>query len=293
MLNGWIVYNQVDADKNYLFIEGFIEQAAAMDIRLLFKRKEDFSIGYWDGTLQMFYEGNEVSHPDFVISRNLDETFRTQLELMGIRVFNSATIGRIANNKARTHQLLAGHGIPMTDTLFIRKEEWNPDILPFSYPLIVKDANGRSGTSVFKVDNDTELKESLKALQGEILIQRPALEGKDVRVFVVGKDIVCAILRQSDLDFRANISLGGSSSVYTLNESEQELVHKILNILDLDYAGIDFIFDHKGRFLLNEIEDVVGSRSLFANTSINIYEIYLNHILKTINLANNQYHRFN
>jgi gamma-F420-2:alpha-L-glutamate ligase len=288
MLKGWIVYNQVDVEKNHLFIEGFIKQAAAMNISLLFKRKEDFSIGYWDGALQMLYEGVKVSIPDFVISRNLDETFRTQLELMGIRVFNSATIGRIANNKARTHQLLAGHGIPMTDTLFIRKEEWKQETLPFKYPLIVKDANGRSGTGVYKVDNDKELKEALEALRGEILIQRTALEGKDVRVFVVGKEIVCAILRQSDVDFRANISLGGSSSVYTLNAFEQGLVHKILNILDIDYAGIDFIFDHNGGFLLNEIEDVVGSRSLFANTSINIYEIYLNHILKKINLGNIQ-----
>ena len=43
-------------------------------------------------------------------------------------------------------------------------------------------------------------------------------------------------------------------------------------------VGIDFIFDEHGHFLFNEIEDVVGSRTLSALSEINIVREYLKFI---------------
>ena len=47
-------------------------------------------------------------------------------------------------------------------------------------------------------------------------------------------------------------------------------------------VGIDFIFDEEGRFLFNEIEDVVGSRTLSALSEINIVWEYLNFIKNSV-----------
>ncbi|WP_374723182.1 ATP-grasp domain-containing protein [Peribacillus tepidiphilus] len=282
MIKGWIIYNKVDADHNQSFIHGFIEQASQMGIDLQFLLKENFTIGVWKGKLNILYKGKEPHFPHFAIVRNIDETFRIQLEQLGLRVFNSSTICRIANNKARTHQVLAAQNIPMIDTIFTHSYEFNPNCIPFEFPCIVKDAHGRSGKQVYKVHDQVQMEQVMKEMNGEVIIQRLATEGKDLRVFVVGKQIICAILRESNHDFRANISLGGSSRVYHLSEKEKELVHKIIACLEIDYAGIDFIFDENGNLLLNEIEDVVGSRSLFLNTDINIYEIVLHYILHTL-----------
>lgn len=45
--------------------------------------------------------------------------------------------------------------------------------------------------------------------------------GKDLRVFVVGKEIIGAVLRESTTDFRANFTLGGDARLYSLNDSEE------------------------------------------------------------------------
>ena len=47
-------------------------------------------------------------------------------------------------------------------------------------------------------------------------------------------------------------------------------------------VGIDFLVDEKGKFLFNEIEDVVGARMLYQLTSINLVEKYLQFILEQI-----------
>ena len=58
---------------------------------------------------------------------------------------------------------------------------------------------------------------------------------------------------------------------------------KINRIIDLvtplgaDYYGIDFVFDN-GKAVFNELEDAVGARMLYANTDIDIIEMYINYI---------------
>ena len=64
-----------------------------------------------------------------------------------------------------------------------------------------------------------------------------------MRVWLIGKRIVAAMLRKSRGDFRANFCLGGSASPYTLSEKEKSLVMKIAGLIDYDYIGIDFVFD--------------------------------------------------
>ena len=59
---------------------------------------------------------------------------------------------------------------------------------------------------------------------------------------------------------------------------KQALIQKIIDAFDFGMVGIDFIFDEEGQFLFNEIEDVVGSRTLSAVSEINIVREYLEFI---------------
>ena len=53
-------------------------------------------------------------------------------------------------------------------------------------------------------------------------------------------------------------------------------MQKIIENLEIDFAGIDFIYD-EGRPILNEIEDIVGCRMLY-KFNINAAEKYVNYI---------------
>ncbi|MDO4424984.1 MAG: hypothetical protein Q4D17_04385, partial [Planctomycetia bacterium] len=55
----------------------------------------------------------------------------------------------------------------------------------------------------------------------------------------------------------------------------------IISFLPLDFAGVDLIF-HQNQPVLNEIEDVVGTRMLYSETEIDILEIFLDYAEKEI-----------
>ena len=101
--------------------------------------------------------------------------------------------------------------------------------------------------------------------------------GKDLRVWVIGGEIICSILRENDSDFRSNFCLSGRATPYNLNEKETALVKKIISLVDADYIGIDFLF-HNNNLVFNEIEDTVGARMVYEKTDIDILNLYCEYI---------------
>ncbi|WP_163581008.1 ATP-grasp domain-containing protein [Gracilibacillus saliphilus] len=273
-MNGWLIYRKEDAEKNKTFIDWLQTEAEALEIELELVIYHELTYGIQDRRLFIDWKGQD--YPDFVMMRAIDPLLSQQFELLGIRVYNDSRVATIANDKAQTHQLFASYGIPMVDTYFIKKAELME--YSFCFPIIVKAVNGRSGNQVHMLDSLADL----PPLTSErYIVQSLAIPGKDLRVFAMGGKVIGSVLRESDSDFRANYTLGGKATLYPLSSSEQELVDKIISILPADFIGIDFVFDKQGGLLFNEIEDIVGSRTLTSLTDINIAKLYLEHILKS------------
>ena len=221
---------------------------------------------------------------DFVINRTRDTIVATHFEKMGCRVFNTAKVTELCNHKGKTHQLVNSAGIPSVKTLLGNVHYFTPSMLPFNYPVILKAVSGHGGNEVYKINNETELLNSLNALRTEdfVLQELCTNPGIDVRVFTLGKKILAAVKRTSASSFKSNYSLGGSATAYTLNPQEEALVNQILNLADFDFVGIDFIFNKEGQFLFNEIEDVVGTRTLYLNYDFNVVALFLEYITATL-----------
>ncbi|MGN8646831.1 ATP-grasp domain-containing protein [Gracilibacillus sp. HCP3S3_G5_1] len=274
-MNGWLIYRVKDAEKNRAFIDWMQAEAALLGITLQLVIYHELTYGIKDGRLFINWKGREK--PDFVIMRAIDPLLSAQFEWLGIRVFNNSRVASIANDKANTHQLFATHGIPMVDTQFLNREELKEGT--FRFPVVLKAVNGRSGSEVYLLNS----LDDLPPLTSErFIVQSLATPGRDLRVFVMGKKVIGSVLRESNIDFRANYTLGGNASLYQLSSAECELVDKIITILPVDFAGIDFVFDDHNRLLLNEIEDIVGSRTITSLTDINIARLYLQHIMKGV-----------
>ena len=283
---GWLIYNQEDAKRNQGFITWMLDEAKLLNIELTLVLKEELLYGVINHKLFIKHK-DERSLPSFVIMRHIDPLLSKQFELLDIRVFNTSFIADCCNHKGKTHQLLAAAQIPMLDTIFTRTTESDSELLPFSYPVVVKEVEGRGGQQVYAVSSPNELQVLLASISSnEVIIQQMGdVPGKDVRVFVVGNEIIAATLRSSESSFKANVSLGGHSQLYELSNREKALVHKVIDQFhgELGFVGIDFLFSKDGSLLFNEIEDVVGSRTLSANSSINIVELYLNYIISSLN----------
>lgn len=283
MKQGWIIYGAEEAKKNRWFIKQLISYANEKNVSLELIYAEKLSFGIENESEAVFVSGERRNFPDFVMNRSIFPFLSRFFEKAGVKVFNDAKTAEICNDKRLTHMYLADKGIPMMDTLFFDRRFFDGECDGIEFPCVVKPADGHGGAGVCIANDVCELNEAVKSYKTDcFLVQKIASErGRDLRVYVMGKKILAAMLRSSDADFRSNFSLGGRASVYKMNSEEEALVYKVMSFFNLSYAGIDFIFDKDG-MKLNEIEDVVGARMLYEFTDLKPHEMFIDYILSEI-----------
>lgn len=266
---GWLIYDEVGEKRNRWFIQSFIQSAMNHGIELVLKVISD-NVEFCANSL-----------PDFVIVRTINSQINYFFEAHGIPTFNSFETSKIANNKWLTYKLCQKLKIPTMKTQLFSTESSPSGALDF--PFVLKSLNGHGGAEVFLIKNKQELEEKSTIIdKNNFLIQEFCSEpGRDMRVYALGDKVISGILRTSDSDFRSNFSLGGSVSVSDISSEQEEIVRKIHKELKFDFVGVDFIF-HKGKCVLNEIEDVVGTRMLYKCTDIDIIDLYMRYIIKRL-----------
>lgn len=278
-MQGWLLYSEADAQRNEHYINWLKEegQAQGMTISLLYRHK--LTIGILHNEPTIMYDNKPITLPDFAIVRTIEPIIQQFFEVMAIPTFNSFSVADLTNHKSRTYIEVNKLGVPILSTFFSTKKELPADP-PLPYPFVIKEATGRGGREVHYINSEIEWLNSLKKIKSEDLVIQDAdvKLGMDLRVFVIGKEIIAAVLRKNDHDFRANYTLGGDAHLYPLSKTERELIQKVIDHFSFDLVGIDFLIGHNDELIFNEIEDVVGSRILSATTNINLLEKYMTYI---------------
>lgn len=279
---GLVIYNKSDSKKNIWFIEKMIDDAMLNGLNL--------SLAYSD-------EIEEKPKCDFAIMRDRSWKLSKQLEDQGIKVFNNSLVCKVCNDKLETYNYFKDKSIPLMYT--------QQSKMP--YPFVLKPRDGHGGQYVYLIENKEEYEEALleinngyynsevqndiktdclsmieKQVRNDFIYQIKASEtGKDLRVYVLGDKILTSMKRSSASDFRANFSLGGSAMEVALSSDEMKIVAKVKRELDIDFGGIDLIYNN-GQPVLNEIEDVVGTRMLYEYTDIDASLEYMKWIAEKI-----------
>lgn len=196
---------------------------------------------------------------DYVINRSNDYKIAEFYEQNGVRVFNPSSLSKIANDKQSCYDFMEQNGIEIMPTRCA---------VP---PFVKKPKDGHGGMGVVMCNSADDYDENMVCQQVATDI------GRDVRVWVLGGKIIASILRKSDTDFRSNYCLGGLAEIYNLSADEQCLVQRIIDLVDGDYFGVDFVFNN-GKMVFNEIEDTVGARMIYDLTDIDIIAKYIDYI---------------
>lgn len=300
----WIIYNRDSARYNRQYIKFYMEEGAKLGITVKLILTEELEFGVKNDQWYLTYQKNDENKPDFAICRVIYPLLSRQLEYMGIRVFNSSAVSEICNDKARTYQYLAKTGIRMVDTSFYRNNSVKDILAKVENPTVMKAVEGHGGSQVFLLEptmeaekhpselrSDRDEKEQsqdhnmvITGLGSSDVVVQPLIGSRhqDLRVYVIGKEIIAGVIRTAKQGFKSNFSLGGEVKLYRLTEEEINIVNKIIEQFDFDFVGIDFILGDEGELIFNEIEDVVGSRMLYQCANINVVEKYLNHILEQL-----------
>lgn len=282
----WLIYREEDAKKNTWYIHEMISEGekAGLQIQLLYTSQLTLTV---DKTAAVLVDGAKVPKPEAAIIRVMDPRLSKHLSMAGIRLFNSETISWLCNNKANTYQEISKLSIPIIPTVIVRRENLMTEVNRTQFPCVIKTTDGHGGTEVFLLtdqDNQNEKVQHIIDVTHSDFVIQPLVGTKhqDLRVYILGNQILTAILRTSKDGFRSNYSLGGSVEEYHLSTEERALVQTILDKYEFDLAGIDFIVNDDGKLIFNEIEDVVGARMLYQCTEINLVRLYICHIRKQL-----------
>lgn len=281
----WLIYQQEDAVKNASYIDWMMQEAKKQQITLTLVLRHTLFIDTKNHKPFFSINNRVEAPPDAVIIRTIEPALQQAFEAQSVPAFNNAHTAMICNNKIRTYEEMKKIGIPIMQSQFLNPSAF-PAVAPLPFPFVLKSASGRGGNEVFLIHSqDSWKQQAAKLIHREAVVQSTEniQFGKDVRVFVIGKMIIAAVLRESSTDFRANFKLGGKAVPFSLTDEKISLVQRIINHFDFGLVGIDFLLTYDGHFILNEIEDVVGSRILSETSDINLLERYISFIKEKMN----------
>ncbi|MBO6109063.1 MAG: hypothetical protein J6P16_06650 [Eubacterium sp.] len=311
-MKAWLIYDPEGADRNSDYIKYHFELGKKYGI--------EFELIYAGSYHDLPCRGGVSDHkkgmsdfapkfapdpaPEFALVRTINPDINKYLEDNGIRAYNNYRVSYITNHKGRCIDYVAEcTDVPVIPTETItRTGAVSPELIIKKHPgYVIKPASSHGGKNVMRIPADApcgQLLDSVEVILGhDDLILQPFIEGPtdergrriaaDVRVYVIGRQIIAAVKRQitvgSGSEFRANASLGADVESYNLSAHEISLVEKITDKFDFGMVGIDFILDKNNDFIFSEIEDVVGARMLYkTHPDIDILDKYIRHILKTL-----------
>ena len=176
-----------------------------------------------------------------------------------------------AIHKFATATTLADWNIPVPDALLaLSNERLNRDRERFGDVGVYKTAIGTHGGGTWKVD----LRDPVNPKVGnrmaflQDLIERDGQKHRDLRVYIVGGEIIGAMYRYApEGDWRTNVALGGSvlDATHELPEEARETALYAAEVMGLDYVGVDLIEGHDGWFVL-EMNPTAGFKGLYEAT---------------------------
>ena len=240
----------------------FQEAAAKADIKLDVLQPRNFelvvdSAQNWSA----IYEGRTLSKPDLIIARTGSETSYFTLavlrhfERQGVPMINSPAAIEAVADKLETLQILSAAGLPIPKTILCKfPVDVNVVERELGFPVVVKTLRGTRGNGVLLCSNREQFNDLASLLDGaqsgaDFIFQEyvRASHGRDVRVLVVnGRAVTAMERRSSDGSFKSNISLGGVGTAFKPPQAMSELAVRVAEVLNLDVAGVDILFDESG-----------------------------------------------
>ena len=285
-MKGWLIINTFMASQKFdnlykLLSDAFKKRGVSLDI----KKAEDISL-----------EVNKpiINKPDFAIFWDKDIYLAKRLEQNGVRLFNTSKAVELCDNKILMYQELAKNNIRIPRTFIAPKTFEGLGYVDLSFldkvsneigwPIVIKEAYGSFGEQVYLADNKEAATEIIKRIgYKDFLMQEfiSSSKGRDIRINVVGDQVVASMLRENKDDFRSNISSGGNGTKYEPDEEYKKLAVIASKALGLSFAGVDVMFGKDGPIIC-EVNSNPQFASTLKATGINLADFLTDYILKQL-----------
>jgi len=249
------------------------------------RRKVDYGLVHVERTVFPFEGGGPPemwSQYDAVLERCISHSQALEamriLESWGIPCVNHAHVGEICGDKLATNLALNAAGVPVPRArVAFGFESAIAAVEELGYPAVIKPATGSWGRLIARV-NDRDSAEALiehKQILGtyhhstfyvQEHIDKP---GRDLRGFVVGDDVICAIQRNSG-HWITNTARGASTEVFPVTDELRELSLAAAKAVGGGIVAVDLLETKDGKMLVNEVNYTMEFKNSVEPTGVDI-----------------------
>jgi [lysine-biosynthesis-protein LysW]---L-2-aminoadipate ligase len=233
--------------------------------------------------------GRSLPEVDVVFERSISYSrgvYISQVfEAQGVKVVNPSRVAQLCGDKYVTSQLLLKNRLPTPRVLMAFSEEAAlKAIEAMGYPCVLKPVVGSWGRLISLVQ-DRSMAESLvehKSALGvnhqifyiQEFIEKP---GRDIRVFVVGEEPICAIYRSSE-NWITNTARGATASNCPLTPEITDLCRHTAQVIGGGLLAID-LFETEQGLTVNEVNHTMEFRNSITTTGVNIPARMVDYVL--------------
>ncbi|TLX74024.1 MAG: lysine biosynthesis protein LysX, partial [Thaumarchaeota archaeon] len=219
--------------------------------------------------------------------------FTACLEFLDVPVINKFEVANNCGNKMITSLLLKKHNVPTPKTYFSFSSEAALENLErIGYPIVIKPIVGSWGRGVIPLkDRETadaiiEVRELSDRPLDRIyylqeMVKRPP---RDIRVIVVGDQVISAMYRTSSGSFKTNIALGAEPILCEITKELEDVCMKASKAVGGGILGVDIMEDEKRGLVVHEVNNTVEFKGLAKVSKKNIpkemIDFAIRHVVK-------------
>lgn len=236
-----------------------------------------------NGIAQIIYNGELLESFDAIIPRigasatQQGAAVIRHFEIIGTFTVTSSAALVQARDKLHALQKLVTHRIDSPKTVLVTSPGGVLQVLGHlgGFPIVIKLLESTHGVGVLLAETPhraISIIEAFQKLKERVIVQEYIEEsgGADIRVIVVGGEILAAMKRQAKAgEFRSNLHRGASASTVKLDQKEAQIVIKAVEIMGLDVAGVDLLRSKRGPLVL-EVNASPGLEGIETVTGIDI-----------------------
>jgi len=279
MIRVGFLYTRLRVEEKYLLDE--LERIPDIEITRIDDGESIFDITKKPADVDILFERSISYSRGLYISRIF--------EAHGIPAVNSSIVAERCGDKYVTSQLLVQNGLPTPRVVMAFDEESAlRAVEEVGYPCVLKPVVGSWGRLLAKVDNRSTAESIIehKAALGinhqvfyvQEYINKP---GRDIRAFVIGEELICAIYRSSE-NWITNTARGGIATNCPITDEMAALCQRAARAVGSGLLALD-LFETENGFTINEINHTMEFRNSIATTGVNIPQKMVQYLIKKLN----------
>lgn len=208
------------------------------------------------------------------------------LESSGVVLINSSEAMLTARDKFYSLMKLKLSKIPVPETTIVEDPFEVMRLVEKWKDVVIKPVIGSLGLGSVRVSDPDiafRVSKAILSVNQPVYVQKYINKPqRDIRVIVVGNQVLGSIYRINKTSWKTNVAQGSLTQVLVPSQDLEELALKTVKALKLDYAGIDIVEDTDGSYKVIEVNASPLWKGFYEATHINPAKYIVEYLIRKI-----------